>query len=141
MIVDDEVFNFLGEYVKMAGSNQKCKEAVFSEHKVDSRLKCEGEARENSARYFSYVDAHKMCFYTSTCSPIISGTGWAWNIYERKTGKRLYLYFICIHNHINHQIFIYFIRILYFKKIQQPNKAQSVQLIFLILILDFLRII
>ena len=77
----------------MAGSNQKCKETGYSEHKVDSRLDCEGEAKENNAPYFSYVDNHKMCFYTATCSEIITGTGWAWNIYERSTGIRLYLYF------------------------------------------------
>ena len=100
MTVDDIIFIFSGEYVKMAGSNQKCKETGYSEHKVGSRLDCEGEAKENNAAYYSYVDNHKMCFYTATCSPIISGTGWAWNIYERKTGKGLYSYSSFIYNHI-----------------------------------------
>ena len=93
MTVDDIIFIFSGEYVKMAGSNQKCKETGYSEHKVGSRLDCEGEAKENNAAYYSYVDNHKMCFYTATCSEIKTGTGWAWNIYERSTGKRLYSYF------------------------------------------------
>ena len=82
----------------MTGSHQKCSGNVDSKHVVDSRLACEGEAKENNARYFSYEDANKLCSHSTTCSPI--RTVWAWNIFIRITGTRLCLHFTYIYIYI-----------------------------------------
>lgn len=82
----------------MTGSHQKCSENVDSKQVVDSRLACEGEAKENNARYFSYEDANKLCSHSTTCSPI--RTVWAWNIFIRITGTRLCLHFTYIYIYI-----------------------------------------
>ena len=67
----------------MTGSNQKCTNTGHAEHVVDSQLICQEEAIQSNARYYSYVDAEKTCYHSTTCSPIVSGTGWEWNIYEK----------------------------------------------------------
>ena len=73
----------LGNYAKMTGSNQKCTNTGNAERVVDSQLTCQQEAIQNNARYYSYANAEKTCFYSTTCSDIVSGTGWEWNIYEK----------------------------------------------------------
>ena len=74
----------------MTGSNQKCMNTGNAEHGVTSKQICEDEARANNARYYSYMDDRKLCFYSSTCSPIITGTSWEWNIYEKDAGNSLH---------------------------------------------------
>ena len=74
----------------MTGSNQKCTNTGNAEHGVTSKQICEDEARANNVRYYSYVDDPKLCFYSSTCSPIITGTSWAWNTYEKNAGNSLH---------------------------------------------------
>ena len=72
----------------MTGSNRKCKNTGNTEHGVTSRQACEDEAKANNARYYSYVDEHKSCFYSSTCA-IVTCTLRAWNIYKRNEGNSL----------------------------------------------------
>jgi len=68
-------------YIAKSGSNQKCENTGNNEHRVDSREACEAEAIENSADYYSYVGRGRKCFYSTTCSNVVSSR--RWKIYER----------------------------------------------------------
>jgi len=71
-------------YIKRAGSDQKCENTGNNEHTVATKPECETEARNNNAEYYSYSSRQKKCFYSTTCSNIVSGRSASrWKIYQR----------------------------------------------------------
>jgi len=71
-------------YTKQPGLDQKCEKTGNEEHNVDTRGACEAEAKDNNADYYSYSSRQKKCFYSTTCSNIVSGRRTrTWKIYKR----------------------------------------------------------
>jgi len=63
-------------YTNKPGSNQKCEKTGNDEHWVNSRRACENEAKDNNAPYYSFNQRSKKCFYSTTCSNVVSSRRW-----------------------------------------------------------------
>jgi len=63
-------------YTNKPGSNKKCEKTGNDEHWVNSRRACENEAKDNNAPYYSFNQRSKKCFYSTTCSNVVSSRRW-----------------------------------------------------------------